>query len=192
MSPAAVPLLRIAVGVVVERSKADSPWIDFVWRGIGVLPDEPEMKPWTVLREQEEATLYYAGSAAVDLYRSETARYRENLTTGAPSIWVVLSPSEGAWPYALAAVTADPAEGEAFTEAGANLVEAVQMPVMLRGQLKNSLPSTTSKGSSSSASGAAPIPKRSRGVSMMKAVTLERRRIPCPMVSPQARGEGRR
>jgi len=132
LSPAAVPLLRIAVGVVVERRKADSPWIDFVWRGIGVLPDEPEMKPWTVLREQDGATLYYAGSATVDLYRSETARYRENLAAGAPSIWVVLSPSEGARPYALAAVTADPAEGEAFTETGANLVEAVPMPETLR------------------------------------------------------------
>ncbi len=43
LSPAAVPLLRIPVGVVVERRKADSPWIDFVWRGVGVLPDEPEM-----------------------------------------------------------------------------------------------------------------------------------------------------
>lgn len=128
MSPAATPLLRISLGVVVERRKADSPWIDFVWRAIGVLPDEPEMKPWTVLREQDETTLYYAGSATVDLYRSETARYRDNTRSGTPSIWIVLSPSEGAWPYALAAVTADPAEGEAFTEAGANLVEAVPMP----------------------------------------------------------------
>ena len=85
MSPAATPLLRIPVGVVVERRKADSPWIDFVWRGVGVLPDEPEMKPWTVLREEDEATLYYAGSASVDLYRSETARYRDNLATGSPS-----------------------------------------------------------------------------------------------------------
>jgi len=31
-------LLRIPVGVVVERRKADSSWIDFVWRGVGVLP----------------------------------------------------------------------------------------------------------------------------------------------------------
>jgi hypothetical protein len=132
LSPAAVPLLLIPVGVVVERSKADSPWIDFVWRGVGVLPDEPEMASWTVLREQNETTLYYAGRAAVELYRSETARYRENMASGNPSIWVVLSPSEGAWPYAVSAVTADPAEGEAFTEAGANLVEAVPMPEVLR------------------------------------------------------------
>ena len=137
MSPAALPLLRIPVGVVVERSKAESPWIDFVWRGTGVLPDEPKMTPWTVIREQEGMTLFYAGSATVDLYRSESARYRDNLATGAPSVWIVLTPSEGAWPYAVSAVTADPAEGEAFTEAGANLVEAVPMPELLHQTIEN-------------------------------------------------------
>ena len=137
MSPGAPPLLRIPVGVVVERRKADSPWIDFVWRGIGVLPDEPEMTPWTVIREQEGTTLFYAGSATVDLYRSETERYGDNLATGAPSIWIVLTPSEGTWPYAVLVVTADPAEGEAFTEAGANLVEAVPMPEVLRQAIEN-------------------------------------------------------
>ena len=137
MSPGAPPLLRIPVGVVVERRKADSPWIDFVWRGIGVLPDEPEMTPWTVIREQEGTTLFYAGSATVDLYRSETERYRDNLATGAPSIWIVLTPSEGTWPYTVSVVTADPAEGEAFTEAGANLVEAVPMPEVLHRAIEN-------------------------------------------------------
>jgi hypothetical protein len=130
-------LVRIPVGVVVERRKADSPWIDFVWRGFGVLPDEPELQPWTILREQDDATLYYAGSAAIELYRSETARYRENFASDLPCVWVVLSPSEGARPYAVAAVTVDPAEGEAFTEAGANLVEAVPMPEVLRERIEN-------------------------------------------------------
>lgn len=137
MSPAALPLLRILVGVVVERRSADSPWTDFIWRGTGVLPDEPEMTPWTVIREQEGTTLFYGGSATVDLYRSETARYRDNLSTGVPSVWIVLTPSEGAWPYAVSAVTADPAEGEAFTEAGANLVEAVAMPEALHRAIEN-------------------------------------------------------
>ncbi|HET7491669.1 MAG TPA: DUF3305 domain-containing protein [Bradyrhizobium sp.] len=136
MSPA-LPLLRVRVGIVVERRKTDSPWVDFIWRGVAVLPDEPKMEPWTLLREQEEATLFYAGSAAVDLYPSETARYRENLTSGNPSIWVILSPSDGPWPYAVAATTADPAEGESFTEAGANLVEAVPMPEAIRELIEN-------------------------------------------------------
>jgi hypothetical protein len=132
VSAAVLPLLRIPVGVMVERRRADSRWIDFVWRGIAVLPDAAPMTPWTVIRDQDGATLFYAGSANVDLYRSETERYRDNLASGAPSIWIVLSPSEDAWPYAVSAVTADPAEGEAFTEAGANLVEAVPMPMVLR------------------------------------------------------------
>ena len=132
MSPAALPSLAIPVGVVVERRKSDSPWIDFVWRGIAVLPDEPSTEPWTVLREQDGTTLFYAGSATVDLYPSETARYRDNLVSGSPGIWIVLSPSEGAWPYAVTTVTADPAEGEGFTEAADNLVEAVPMPEALR------------------------------------------------------------
>jgi hypothetical protein len=132
VSPAVLPLLRIVVGVMVERRKAESPWIDFVWRGAGVLPDEPEMTPWTVVREQAGTTLFYAGRATLDLYPSEAARYRDNLATGAPCVWIALSPSESSWPYAVSAVTADPAEGEAFTEAGASLVEAVPMPEVLR------------------------------------------------------------
>lgn len=132
MSPAAQPLLRIRLGVVVERRRSASPWIDFVWRGTAVLPDEADMTPWTLIREQDGAALLYAGAATVDLYRSETERYRDNLTSGTPSVWIVLSPSEGAWPYAVGAITADPAEAEAFTEAGANLVEAVPMPEVLR------------------------------------------------------------
>ncbi|MCC8977366.1 DUF3305 domain-containing protein [Bradyrhizobium acaciae] len=137
MSSAVLPLLRIPLGVVVERVSAESPWIDFVWRGTGVLPDEPDMTPWTVLREQEGTTLFYAGSAMVDLYRSEAARYRDNLASGDPSVWIILAPSDGAWPYVVSAVTADPAEGEACTEAGTNLVEAVPMPEVLRRAIEN-------------------------------------------------------
>jgi len=137
MNPVVEPLLQLPVGVVVERRRTDSRWTDFVWRGIAVLPDEPAMAPWTVIRAQDDATLFYAGSASVDLYRSETERYRDNLATGTPSVWIVLGPSEGSWPYVVVAVTADPAEGEAYTEAGANLVEAVPMPAALRETIAN-------------------------------------------------------
>lgn len=129
---AVLPGLHIPVGIVVERLKAGSPWADFIWRSAAVLPDEPETKPWTILREQDGTTLFYAGSATVDLYVSETPRYVDNLASGTPSIWVVMSPSEGPWPYTIAAATADPAEGEGFTEAADNLVEAVPMPEAVR------------------------------------------------------------
>jgi hypothetical protein len=132
VSPAAAPLVRIPVGVVVERRKAASQWIDFTWRPVGVLPDEPDMAPWAPLREEGEATSFYAGSATVELYRSEAVRYRENLMTGAPGIWVALSPSDGEHPYTIAVVTADPAEGEGYSETAAYIVEQVPMPEAIR------------------------------------------------------------
>jgi hypothetical protein len=39
-----------------------------------------------------------------------------------------MRPATSGPPYELLAVTADPAEGETFTDAGSNLVEAVPMP----------------------------------------------------------------
>jgi hypothetical protein len=71
-----------------------------------------------------------AGDAAMDqaFRRTETENYRGNLMSGAPLLWVVLRPSEAKMPYALLLVTADPAEGEAMTEAGNDLVDTVPMP----------------------------------------------------------------
>jgi hypothetical protein len=128
MSPAATPLARIPVGVVVARHKATSQWIDFTWAPVAVLHGVPDTEPWTVLRSEGEATMFYAGSANIELYRSETTYYRDNLASGAPSLWVVMTGTGGDPPYQLVTVTADPAEGEGFTESAANLVEQVPMP----------------------------------------------------------------
>ncbi len=124
----APPLKRIPVGIVVDRSKAASPWVDFVWRPITALAGVPATAPWTVLSEDAHTTRFYAGCADIELHRSEAENYRENLATGAPLLWVALRPTEGEPPFAIAAVTADPAEGEAFTEAGSDLVDSVPMP----------------------------------------------------------------
>ena len=128
MTRAAPPLMRIPVGVVVARRKAASQWIDFTWTPDAVLHGVPEAAPWTVLRSEDETTIFYAGAAEVELYRSETTYYRDNLATGSPLLWVVMAASEGDPPYQLVAVTADPAEGEGFAESAANLVESVPMP----------------------------------------------------------------
>ena len=125
-------LLTIAVGVVVERSKAASPWLDFVWRPAAVLPGTPTAEPWTALGTAGDTTTFFAGTATVALYRTETANYLDNLGSGTPLLWVVLRPTEGQPPYEVLAVTADPAEGEAYTEAGNDLVETVPMPVEVR------------------------------------------------------------
>lgn len=124
----ATPLATIEVGVLAERRKASSPWIDYVWRPIAVLAGAPAAAPWTVVEEAGDATTFYAGVAEVALYRNETGNYRDNLNSGAPQLWVVLRPTGVDPAYELIAVTADPSEGEAFTEAGNDLVEPVPMP----------------------------------------------------------------
>ena len=119
---------RISVGVVVERRKAASPWIDFVWQPVSVLPGHPEAEPWTVLAQEEGSTTFYAGTTAIELHPGETGNYRDNLASGRPSVWIALRPTEADPPYRLFAATVDPAEGESFTETGADLIEAVPMP----------------------------------------------------------------
>jgi hypothetical protein len=126
------PLTRIPVGVVVERRKAESPWIDFTWRAAAALAGEPAATPWTQLAGNDDVASFYAGAADVALYTSETGLYRDNLAAAAPSLWVVLRPTGAAPPYELIAVTANPAEGEGYTQNGDHLVEAVPMPEPIR------------------------------------------------------------
>ena len=120
-------LAHIPVGVVVERRKAKSMWADFLWRPVSVFAGA-SAAPWTPLDADAETTLFFAGEAVIELHRTETTNYRNNLASAMPALWVILRPAASDPPYELLAVTADPAEGEAFTDAGSNLVEAVPIP----------------------------------------------------------------
>lgn len=120
-------LAQIPVGVVVARRKAATQWLDYTWQPISILVGEPETPAWTILSSQEDTITYYAGSAEIELYRTDTAHYRDNLA-GDCSLWVVLQPTAGDPPYKLVKVTADPSEGESYTEAGSNIVERLPMP----------------------------------------------------------------
>ena len=125
------PRQTIAVGVIVERVEAQSQWIEHVWRPAAVLAGQPETAPWTMLNDEGDRASFYAGPATVRLHRAETAHYKTNLQSGAPSLWVVLRETGSEPPYALYLVTADPFEGEAMTE-GNNIVEMVPMPDSIR------------------------------------------------------------
>jgi hypothetical protein len=125
-------LARFSVGVLVERRKAVSPWADFLWRPVTALPGKPDTEPWTVISADAERTCFYAGFAEVELHRSETSHYLDNLKSGAPKLWIALRPTGGDPPYDLFSVTADPAEGESFTQWSTDIVEAVPMPETFR------------------------------------------------------------
>jgi hypothetical protein len=123
---------KVAVGIVVERRKAASPWIDFTWKPVTALAGLPDALPWTMLSQDGDAVAFYAGAAEIELYRTETASYGDNLNSGAPMLWVALRPTGVEPPYEIFAVTADPAEGEGWTQAGSDLVDVVPMPETVR------------------------------------------------------------
>jgi hypothetical protein len=127
-----VSVRRIPVGVVVERRKAVSPWVDFLWRPVAVLAGLPDTPAWTRLAEEGDAVSFYAGPAEIMLYRSEADNYRCNLMSGAPAVWVMMNAIDGEPPCIIGGVTADPAEGEGWTEPGQAIVEPVAMPEIVR------------------------------------------------------------
>jgi len=128
-------LATIPVGVLVARQKAQSAWADFTWRPTAVLVGTPAAAPWTMLDDDGSLATFYAGPAMVELYRTETANYRDNLAAASPSLWVVLRATGADPAYKVLTVTADPAEGEAATEAGNDLVEVVPMPQFIVDEL---------------------------------------------------------
>src|SRR5258708_33778189 len=110
------------VGVVVRRRSIDNPWIDHMWSPVMVLEDVPETAPWTVLSNEADAAIYYAGAASIDLFSSETANYRDNLAAGEPRIWVALRRRHGGPEPELTKIPPDPTEGERQCDTGAALV----------------------------------------------------------------------
>ena len=118
----------IAVGLVVERWAAASEWGSVTWRPSQVFASAPEVAAWTPLGGNATTKRYYGGEHTIHLYSTETANYVDNLATGAPLLWVILRPVGDEPPVEIVAVTADPSEGEAFTEPGTDVVETVAMP----------------------------------------------------------------
>ncbi len=71
----------------------------------------------------------------MELHRTDTPTYRDNLATGTPRIWIAARPCDDAAMPDIIGVTPDPAEGEAYTEAGSDIVEHVPMPVEIQALL---------------------------------------------------------
>ena len=130
-------LARIRVGVIVERRRAESSWVDFLYRPVSVLEGVPVASPWTLIGTEGDLATFYAGDAVIELHRTETANYRDNLASGSPRLWVILRPGSGEVGLDLLFVTADPAEGEALTGAGNDLVDSVPMPGSVRQTVAN-------------------------------------------------------
>jgi hypothetical protein len=125
----------IEIGVIVERRRLNNPWAEYAWMPSAVLVGAPATEPWTVLDETPEITRFYAGAFLLELFGTDTESYRGNILSGQPSLWVALAPTDDPPGVALRSVTANPAEGEALTEPGTDIIEAVAMPRAIQAHL---------------------------------------------------------
>ena len=103
-----------------------------IWRPVAVVVGHPDTPIWAALGGDDERAMFFAGPAVIDLYRSETGNYRDNLASAAPSVWVALHPTGTEPPYRIAAVTVDPGEGEGLSEPGTALIDSVVMSRAIR------------------------------------------------------------
>ncbi len=88
------PIESMSAGVVLERRKIDSPWQDYAWYPVAVIPGAPPVTEWRVLRHGEGWVHYHAGTLEIELHRKETEGYRVNLAQAQPRVFVVLRPDE--------------------------------------------------------------------------------------------------
>jgi hypothetical protein len=117
------------ISVVIERRDAKSPWQDYLWRPIGVLPHAAPERG-TRLAEGEGFAQYQSGSLELELFRGETEGYLTNLSQDPPVVFVVLRRSEGTdgLPYQPFLATVCPYEAMGYEQGGDDVIEGVPMP----------------------------------------------------------------
>ncbi len=117
------------VSVVVERRKAQSEWLDYIWRPAGVLP-APSADRGKLLAEGEGWTHFHGGTLNLELFRGETEGYLTNLSQVPPAVYVVLRKTEDddALEYAPFLVTVCPYEAMGYADGNDDVVEPVPMP----------------------------------------------------------------
>lgn len=130
-----MPTLTLSVGVILERRKARSPWLDVIWEACAILPEPAATQAGTSLGKQGDSEQFYGGSAILEAHTYETAQYQDNLASGKAQIWVVLRPVAGQELPEIVQVTCDPTEGEGFTETGWDIVNVVPMPEVIQSAL---------------------------------------------------------
>ena len=122
-SEVAVPL-----GVVIRRSPGVTRWARWTWRVVGVLPGAGEAE-WRELRREGETVEYHAATVRMELWPSDTEAYLAELTTDAPSVYVVLREAEeGEYEVEVLLATASPYEAQDYLDSGEEIVEQVAMP----------------------------------------------------------------
>lgn len=139
---------RRSVGIVLERRRSASPWLDHSWRAVGLLPAAGP--GWRRLAGGADWQRYYAGALPLTLFAAETEGYGHNLMAETPKVFVVLrgrradaagdarsdhggdSGGDDAPEVEPFLVTVCPFEAQDYLDSGETPVEALPMPPELR------------------------------------------------------------
>jgi len=127
MSPSEI----IELGVVIERRKIANPWQEYSWLPIAVFTGAEPVNEWREISRDDNVVQYHAATMEVEIFRSDTEAYQENLGSEHPSVYVVLSEdddSDNEYPYFVQAVTLSPYEAQDVLDSGEEIVERVIMP----------------------------------------------------------------
>lgn len=127
MSPSEV----IELGVVIERRKIDNPWQEYSWLPVAVFTGAEPITQWREMSRDDNVVQFHAATMEVEIFRSDTEAYQDNLGSLPPSVYVVLSEDdeeENEYPYFVQAVTLSPYEAQDVLDSGEEIVERVVMP----------------------------------------------------------------
>lgn len=122
-----MPREILRFGVLAQRRPPVTRWGTGELRPLAVLPAEPAAAPHTAISTEGGTETWYLGGRDLTLWSGDTGHYRDNLSSGRPSVWVAL---RGADPLRseIVCLTADPYEGEGLASDLDLIVEAVPMP----------------------------------------------------------------
>jgi len=127
--------------VILARKNADSPWADYTWEPVSVVLDAPKGVHGKIAREGDGWTHYFMECSPMELHRKDAPAYRECVhEEDKASLWVVLAEEDDGketLPYYVQLVTASPYEAQDYLDSGELLVEAVEMPELLRAYIKD-------------------------------------------------------
>lgn len=130
-----MPKEFLRLGVLAIRRPPVTRWGTGELRPVAVLGSEPATPPHTAVSTEAGVETWYLGASDVVLWSGDTGHYRDNLSSGRPSVWVALRATDPARAE-IVCVTLDPYEGEGLASDLDLIVEAVPMPDSLRARLE--------------------------------------------------------
>ena len=123
--------ISMPVGVIVRKTPGITRWAKWAWRITDVIPNAGPAR-WRELRREGEAVEYHAGTATLELHRTDTEAYLVALSNNPPSVYAILRKSESPdREYDVHAVTASAYEAQDYGDAAEDMVEQVPMPQSL-------------------------------------------------------------